>query len=75
MKGIASNKAIGISHHHLWEEVVRTPLGGFINHSEKPNCYLDRVVSVSWLCALRPIKKDEELTLKYEMYEVDEISQ
>ena len=30
---------------HIWEqkrrEFIRTPLGGYINHSEEPNCFIN----------------------------------
>ena len=29
---------LGISHYRIDKEYIRTPLGGFINHSETPNC-------------------------------------
>ena len=70
LENIPEGTEIGITHHHLWSEVVRTPLGGFINHSEDPNCKLERVISTSILYALKNIKENEELTLKYKMYKV-----
>ena len=67
-------KSIGITHIHRWEDVARTPLGGFINHSSEPNCVLVREdkSSESNLVTVKPISKGEELTLKYEMYKVKE---
>ena len=69
---IKPNKSIGITHIYRWEGVVRTPLGGFINHSNEPNCILIREEksSESTLMTIKPISKGEELTLKYEMYGV-----
>ena len=63
---------IGTTHHHLWNSIARTPLGGFINHSDEPNCKLVREEksSESKLLTLNFIKSGEELTLKYKMYEV-----
>jgi SET domain-containing protein len=72
LEDIPKGTEIGITHHHLWEEVVRTPLGGFINHSGDPNCELERVLSTSILYALKDIKELEELTLKYKTYKVEE---
>ena len=68
---IPTNTEIGVTHHHLWEEVVRTALGGFINHSDNPNCRLERVISTSILYTTLPIKEGEELTLKYKMYKAE----
>ena len=67
---IPDNTFLGMSHLLLGEVIYRTPLGGFINHSDDPNC-------VKW-CeddkyfgkTLRPIHKGEELFLKYTFYEV-----
>ena len=49
---------------------IRTPLGGFINHSNKPNCVLE--VTRDWddyiiynVFTTRLIKKNEELLLEY----------
>ena len=50
---------------------VRTPLGGFINHSEEPNCEVREDVDGNlMLFTLRQILPDEELTLKYNLYKV-----
>ena len=49
---------------------IRTPLGGFFNHSEDPNCeaYIDgRYIKLK---SIRDIKKDEELTAFYWLYEM-----
>ena len=51
---------------------IRTPLGGFINHSDTPNCEVREDVDRNlMLFALRQILPNEELTLKYNLYEVD----
>ena len=50
---------------------IRTPLGGFINHSDTPNCEVREDVDSSlMLFTLRQILPNEELTLKYNLYEV-----
>ena len=50
---------------------IRTPLGGFINHSEEPNCEVREDVDGNlMLFTLRQILPNEELTLKYNLYEV-----
>ena len=36
-------------------EWVRTPLGGFINHSEEPNCYISTNTEERILHSIRPI--------------------
>ena len=48
---------------------IRTPLGGFVNHSEKPNCEVKTTTEGLDLVTLCDIKKGEELTLKYNLYD------
>ena len=74
LKTIKEGKKIGITDYDLngeiWSGLMRTPLGGFINHSNEPNCVIDKT-SFDWtLYTLRDIKRGEELTVKYETYEV-----
>ena len=48
---------------------IRTPLGGFFNHSDDPNC--EGHVSPDGLVRLRTIKKinkGDELTARYNLY-------
>ena len=50
---------------------IRTPLGGFINHSDTPNCEVREDEDKNlMLFTLRPILPNEELTVKYNLYEV-----
>ena len=64
---------LGESHYRIDEELIRTPLGGFINHSEDPNCHRTQVRIKpgfdKWnITVIKNIKAGEELTLKYTMY-------
>tara|TARA_R110000764_G_scaffold105941_1_gene191643 strand:+ start:93 stop:476 length:384 start_codon:yes stop_codon:yes gene_type:complete len=52
---------------------IRTPLGGFINHSEEPNCHRKQIRLKpgfdKWIITvIKNIAAGEELTLKYTMY-------
>jgi|TARA_B100001057_G_scaffold499346_1_gene609631 SET domain-containing protein len=69
---IIAGEYLGQSHHHFKTgEIFRTPLGGFINHSETPNCFiLDNTIESSSIYTVRPIKKGEELTVYYRLYNV-----
>ena len=50
----------------------RTPLGGFGNHSDDPNCFkLLMDPETFWIGALRDIKAWEELTWTYTLYEIE----
>ena len=56
---------LGISHHFLGENLIRTPLGGFYNHSEEPNCYSVIESEYASLVTLRDVEEGEELTALY----------
>ena len=75
-KDIKSGSTLGISHireksGEFENDYIRTPLGGFINHSTNPNCYKanmgERIIS---LITLHDIKKGDELTVFYTLYSV-----
>ena len=80
---IPKGTCLGITHYYLdfdavpdmsgdSHKIVCTPLGGFINHSEVPNCKLLQDITttpVEWqLHTLNDIKKNEELLLTYTQY-------
>ena len=54
---------------------IRTPVGGFINHSDEPNCHKiespeESMLTYFSLVASRNIEQGEELTVKYTLYNV-----
>ena len=49
--------------------LLRTPLGGFINHSDTPNCEIMGKVK-RYLFTKEDIEAGTELTVKYNMYSV-----
>ena len=52
-------------------EYIRTPLGGFGNHSEEPNCSKVLMEDGSWwIFSNRDIVEGEELTWSYTLYEI-----
>ena len=66
---------LGISHIKIEEEILRTPLGGFINHANEANAVKvelrDEKFTKKWsLVTLRDIKKGEEITLRYTFYNI-----
>tara|TARA_B100001013_G_scaffold340723_1_gene264297 strand:+ start:1324 stop:1626 length:303 start_codon:yes stop_codon:yes gene_type:complete len=65
--GIAHINIIGFPH-----DYCRTPLGGFYNHSDEPNCELRDDNSgyfyVKNLVSIKEIAEGEELTCKYTLY-------
>ena len=78
-KFIDKDVKLGMCHIVVNGELIRTPLGGHINHSDTPNCIKVRGVlgredvedyDKYFLYTERPIKAWEELTVKYTFYNV-----
>ena len=76
---IEDNMKLGLSHIVVNGELIRTPLGGFVNHSDNPNCVKIRGVlglkdveqyNKYFLYTIRDIKAWEELTCKYTFYNI-----
>ena len=69
---------LGVSHIYapgFETSYIRTPVGGFINHSEEPNCVKiespeESMLTYFSLVTSKDIEKDEELTVKYTLYNV-----
>ena len=73
-KDLPTDKSLGMSHIYRHSEpnhYLRTPLGGFINHSEEPNCYISTNTEERILHSIRPIKAGEELTVYYRFESYD----
>ena len=83
VKGIAQGTNLGMTHVKFNGTIWRTPLGGFINHSDDANVVKVELLMTNhdnpnlkfdykkWnLITLRDIKKGEELTVKYTFYNV-----
>ncbi len=70
---IESGTNLGITHIYNTEfpnDRIRTPLGGWINHSDTPNCELIKIGPYYYLITSVDLLPDEELTLKYSLYKV-----
>ena len=72
--GVSHIFAVGFKNNY-----VRTPLGGFINHSDTPNCYKvqshkESVLTYYNLYTTKDIKKGEELTVTYTIYNLENSS-
>jgi len=61
---------LGMSHLIIDEEIIRTPLGGFINHSDTPNCEKYKIGDRYYIKTIKPIRPQQELTLRYTFYSV-----
>jgi len=74
---------LGMSHVAIGSGIIRTPMGGFINHANDANTIkvelkinneddpLLKVATKKWnLITTKDIKKGEELTVRYTFYDV-----
>ena len=74
---INKGHSLGISHvedSRFPNRYIRTPLGGFVNHNNKPNCKTVKINGYKYLTTVKDIDPGEELTLKYTMYNLDVIN-
>ena len=73
----------GVSHINIKDEIIRTPLGGFINHSDTPNCTKSKYFMTNTndvkikhdytrydLITLQDTEGGEELTVEYTFYDI-----
>ena len=71
---INAHALIGITHHPRKESedgYIRTPLGGFGNHSDDPNCSKILMEDGSWwITTNQDIMAGEEITWQYTLYEI-----
>ena len=74
-EALPKGKVLGVTHvedERFPNGYIRTPMGGFFNHSETPNCETLLVEDYIVLSTLTEIKKGEEITVKYWMYNIGE---
>ena len=76
-ESIKQGTNLGTTHVKVNGTIIRTPLGGFINHSNDPNCVKvelqddETLKTKKWtLVTLRDIKEGEEITLRYTFYNI-----
>ena len=71
---------LGMSHIKIADQLIRTPLGGFINHSNTPNCNKAELLMKNdsfdykkWnLVTTEDVKEGEELTVRYTFYDIND---
>ena len=73
---IKAGTEFGITHirdKRFQDGYIRTPLGGFFNHSDQPNAeaYIDG--DYIRLRSIRDMKKGDEVTVRYWLYNIKEI--
>ena len=52
------------------DELIRTPLGGFINHSDNPNCVKVKKGNRYFLKTIKDVVGGDELTTRYTFYKI-----
>tara|TARA_B100000579_G_scaffold430404_3_gene443749 strand:+ start:1328 stop:1636 length:309 start_codon:yes stop_codon:yes gene_type:complete len=65
---------IGITHvedKRFENGYIRTPLGGFFNHSDNPNCEAFKFKDFIMLTSIKDIDEGDEITAKYWLYEIN----
>ena len=67
LEDISAGQMLGLSHINA-PELIRTPLGGYINHSMNPNCIRISEGNRWYLQAIADISEGEEITLMYKGY-------
>jgi len=77
IEDIEADTYLGITHVYntgFSQNWIRTPLGGFYNHSENPNCKLtdsfieEGLISTKVLITLKAISAGDEITCTYTLY-------
>ena len=67
---IPQNTKLGLTHLKHEDMILRTPLGGFYNHSDDPNCEKYLVEFCYFLKTIKDIKNGDEITVKYTLYQM-----
>jgi SET domain-containing protein len=69
---ISAGTYLGMSHLIIDDIIYRMPLGGFINHSDTPNCLKYYEDGFYFIQTKTKIKAGDELFLKYTFYKISE---
>ena len=72
-ENLSANTDFGVSHikdNRFEDGYIRTPLGGFVNHSDVPNCEFYRDGDYIKLRTIRNINIGYELTAEYWLYDI-----
>ena len=76
IEDIKAGHEFGITHYCAVypqnHDTIRTPLGGFYNHSDNPNCETYEDGATRKLRAIKDIKAGDELTATYVLYSMEE---
>ncbi len=70
---IPKGTRLGLSHMLIDTEIFRTPLGGFYNHSMKPNARKTQEGYRWYLDTIKNIEEGDEILVTYTLYEIENI--
>ena len=73
LRDIPALTVLGITHvkdDRFEDGYIRTPLGGFYNHSDNPNCESFELSGVRYLRTIKRVRAAEELTSHYTLYPI-----
>ena len=70
-ENVPAGNELGMYHIIHNDEIYRTPLGGFINHSDNPNCQKYPKANFYFIKTIKEIRKGEELFLNYTFYKIN----
>ena len=68
---VPAGTVLGVTHipdNRFENKHIRTPLGGFYNHSNNPNCEKFYFEGLAYLKTLKDIEAGEEITCLYTLY-------
>ena len=68
IKDLDPSDRLGWSHVEFEGHLIRTPMGGFVNHSETPNAFILKNVNFRELIVIKKIKAGDEITANYNLY-------
>ena len=74
-KNLSANTDFGVSHikdDRFENGYIRTPLGGFVNHADVPNCEFYKDGDYIRFRTIRNINIGHELTAHYWLYDIDD---
>jgi len=69
-KNIERGHNFGMSHLEVGTQLIRTPLGGFLNHSEHPNCTKVRLLLTRQQWNQRPNLSNEHYNIDFRKWDV-----
>jgi SET domain-containing protein len=70
---IPADTVLGITHvkdSRFEDGYIRTPLGGFYNHSDSPNCESIELSGLRYLRTICKVTAGEEITSSYNLYPI-----